>query len=134
MPKVTLYIPDDLKARMDGAGEAVNWSGVAQRAFREAISTHSISKDHSDMENVIERLRASKERFEDRQLEGGKAVGSRWAKTKAEYFELAAVAAWDPNAWVRDMEPDDLQRVIDPDGETAPQEWEEFWQTYYGRG
>src|SRR5271155_4584492 len=80
MPKVNLYVPEDLKARMDDTGEAVNWSAVAQRAFREAISTHQIQQGRSDMEHVIERLRASKERYEDRQLAAGKEAGSKWAK------------------------------------------------------
>ena len=135
MPRVTLYVPDDLKARMDDAAEAVNWSAVAQRAFREAIFTHFVRKDHSDMEKVIERLRASKERFETRQFAAGKEAGSKWAKTDAEYDELAAVAALDAEAHEHsDIGPDDLQQVIDPDGETLPHEWAEFWENHYGRG
>jgi predicted transcriptional regulator len=37
MPRVTLYIPDDLKARMDEVSEAVNWSAIAQQAFRDVV-------------------------------------------------------------------------------------------------
>src|SRR5690349_21581725 len=92
MPKVNLYVSDDLKARMDDAGEAVNWSAVAQRAFREAIATHHIRKGGSGTDQVVERLRASKERYEDRQLAYGKRVGAKWAKTEAEYYEIIAVA------------------------------------------
>ena len=87
MPKVNLYVPDDLKARMDDTGEAVNWSAVAQRAFREAISTHQVRKDRSDTEHVVERLRASKERYEERQFAVGKEGGTQWAKTQAEFFD-----------------------------------------------
>ena len=134
MPKVNLYVPEDLKARMDDTGEAVNWSAVAQRAFREAISTHHIQQDRSGMEHVIERLRASKERYEDRELATGKEVGSKWAKTKAEYFELVAVASFDPDTHDGELDCDTLQRQIDPDGETDPREWADFWETYYGRG
>jgi hypothetical protein len=134
MPKVNLYVPDDLKARMDETGEAVNWSGVAQRAFREAISTHQTRKDRSDMEHVIERLRASKERYENRQLAVGKEEGTKWARTQAEYFELVAVASFDPDARQRELDRDTLQLLIDPDGETDPREWMEFWESHYGRG
>src|SRR5205085_633707 len=112
----------------------VNWSAVAQRAFREAISTHSVRKDHSDMENVIERLRASKERFEDRQLEAGKEVGRKWATSEAEYHELKAVGDFDADSWPHEVQQDTLGRLIDPDGETSPEEWAEFWDTHYGRG
>ena len=132
MPKVNLYVPDDLKARMDETGEAVNWSAVAQRAFREAISTNQIRKDQSDMEPVIERLRASKERYEERQLAAGRKVGARWAKTTAEYYELVPVARFDPDD--RELDRDTLQWLIDPDGETDPREWAEFWDIHYGRG
>jgi hypothetical protein len=134
MPKVNLYVSDDLKARMDDTGEAVNWSAVAQRAFREAISTHQIRKDRSDMEHVVERLRASKERYEERQLAAGNEVGTKWAKTQAEFFELVAVANFDPDAHDGELDRDTLQWVIDPDGETGPREWAEFWETHYGRG
>jgi hypothetical protein len=134
MPKVNLYVPDDLKARMDDTGEVVNWSAVAQRAFREAISTLQVRKDRSDMEHVVERLRASKERYEERQLAVGKEVGTQWAKTQAEFFELVAVARFDAGAGHRELDCDTLQRLIDPEGETDPREWAEFWWTYYGRG
>jgi hypothetical protein len=134
MPKVNLYVPDDLKARMDIAGEAVNWSAVAQRAFREAILTNQIRKDQSDMEPVIERLRASKERYQERQLAAGKEVGVRWAKTKAEYYELVAVAGFDLDARHGELDCQALQWLIDPDGEIPLHEWDKFWETHYGRG
>jgi len=134
MPRVTLYVSDDLKTRMDEAGEALNWSAVAQRAFRKAIFTHYAKKDHSNMENVIERLRASKERFEAQELEEGKKVGDHWAKTEAEYHELVAVAAFDADTGDRDIESDTFEGLIDPNGETDRRGWLEFWETHYGRG
>jgi hypothetical protein len=134
MPKVNLYVADDLKARMDDAGEAVNWSSVAQRAFKEAIATHQIRKGSTDVDQVVERLRASKERYEDRQLASGKEVGAKWAKTEAEYYELVAVAEFDPDEYPKELDRDSLQWLIDPDGETDPRTWHEFWDTHYGRG
>ncbi len=38
MARMTIYIPDDLKARMDEAGENTNWSEIAQKAFEAAVS------------------------------------------------------------------------------------------------
>jgi hypothetical protein len=134
MPKVNLYVPDDLKALMDDAGGDVNWSAIAQRAFREAISTHHIPRDRSNMGHVIERLRASKGRFEDRQLAAGKKAGTKWAEAQAEYFELVGVASFDPDVHDGELNCDTLQRLIDPDGETDRREWAEFWETLYGRG
>jgi hypothetical protein len=37
MPRVTVYVDDNLKARMDDAGKDLNWSAIAQRAFSGAI-------------------------------------------------------------------------------------------------
>jgi hypothetical protein len=83
---------------------------------------------------VINRLRASKERFEAEELEAGKQVGSKWAKTEAEYRPLARVAAFAADASDSDMEPETLQLLIDPDREIDPREWVEFWEEQYGDG
>ena len=39
MARVTLYVPDDLKAAMDGV-DGVNWSEIARPAFITAIAGH----------------------------------------------------------------------------------------------
>jgi hypothetical protein len=132
--KVNLYVPDDLKAQMDETGESVNWSAVAQRAFREAISINRIRKDGSDLGPVVERLRASKGRYEERQLTAGKEVGARWAKKEAEYFELRFVADFDPDSRDKELDCRTLEWLIDPDGVTDSYSWAEFWETHYGRG
>jgi hypothetical protein len=45
MASVNLYVPDDLKAQMDEAGEAINWSAVAQRAFLSEILNPAVRKE-----------------------------------------------------------------------------------------
>lgn len=132
MPRVTLYVPDDLKARMDETGEAMNWSAIAQRAFTEAIATQAVRKDNSDMTSVVERLRASKERVEATQLELGKTSGNRWAKEEAEYDELERIAEFDETG-EDDPDVETLQRLIDPTGEmiaTSYGSWFVFWEKY----
>lgn len=37
MPKMSIYIPAELKRRMDAAGGDVNWSDLAQRAFERQL-------------------------------------------------------------------------------------------------
>jgi hypothetical protein len=86
------------------------------------------------MENVIERLRASKERYETRQSEAGKSSGREWAKAKAEYSELEALTKFDPDEHEDDLDRESLQRLLDPDREWDPREWLGFFETYYGRG
>jgi hypothetical protein len=128
MPRVTLYVSDDLKARMDTAGEAVNWSAVAQRAFLEAVLARAVRKDASDMTNVVERLRVSKERVEARDHAAGKARGAMWAKQDAEYDELQRVAEYDGE--LSDEAGKDhtvLMSVIDPENEKDPRDWPDIW-------
>lgn len=121
MPKVTLYVSDDLKARMDAAGEVANWSALAQQAFLKAVLTQAVSKDGSNMSGVVERLRASKERIEARDREAGKTRGTEWAKQDAEWDELERVATYEGNIF--DEEGGGfsaLARLIRPDDEWNP--------------
>src|SRR5271166_4530430 len=121
MPRITLYVPNDLKAGMDEAGEALNWSALAQRAFREAILNRSVRRSPKDMTSVVERLRASKERIEARDHEAGQAQGREWAETAAEYDELKRVAESDiDNADYGGSALQWLQGVIDPNGQLHP--------------
>src|SRR4051812_9338803 len=113
MPRVTLYVPDDLKARMDEVGELVNWSAIAQRAFGEAVASHRLRKDPTDMKEVIERLRASKERIEAQAESYGKECGKKWAMQSAEYDELKRIAEFDDGGHDPNLET--LQLLIDPE-------------------
>jgi len=128
MPRVTLYVPDDLKARMDEAGADVNWSAVAQRAFMEAVLTHAVRKDDSDMTSVVERLRASKERVEAAELEFGQRCGKKWAKETAEYDELVRIAKFHQTNAEANLAT--LQQLIDPGGEKTIFEWVDFWRDH----
>lgn len=94
MAKVNLYVRDDLKARMDEVGDAVNWSEVARPAFETAVANHEHRKGQN-MTTAIERLRASKQ--ETVQSEGliGKRMGRAWAENKATYQELRDMSRLD---------------------------------------
>jgi hypothetical protein len=128
MPRVTLYVPDDLKTRMDDAGEAINWSAVAQRAFREAVLTQAMRKEPHDMTNVVERLRASREKVEAKEFETGKDRGAMWAKHRAEYDQLLRVVEYD-GEWSEEEDGDHavLESLIDPENELDPREWGDNW-------
>jgi hypothetical protein len=135
MPRVTLYVADDLKARMDEVGEAVNWSAIAQRAFREAVSIHTLRKDPSDMKEVVERLRASKVRVQEEAFQSGQDYGRTWAKTNAEFDELQRIAESEQSEeFQRAIDNDDgvetLQRLIDPQEEMDRSDWESFWERH----
>jgi hypothetical protein len=122
MARVTVYVPDDVKARMDEAGEDLNWSALAQRAFVEAALSRAVRKDQSNMDKVIERLRASKERVQEADFEAGKTAGAQWAKQEAEYDELERLSKYAEDG----NQPEDeatLRRLIDP---SEKLDWRDF--------
>lgn len=41
MARISIYVPDDLKALMDAAGDTINWSEVARPAFEAALKSAS---------------------------------------------------------------------------------------------
>lgn len=93
MPKMTIYVPDDLQAEMT-ALEAnddakVNWSSVAQDSFRRECSLLAQrAKLAPKMRDAVDRLRRSKARSESAAKAAGDAAGRRWAAESAEYVEL----------------------------------------------
>jgi hypothetical protein len=131
--RMSIYIPDELKGRMDEANE-LNWSAIAQAAFREAIATHNVTRTEN-MNEAIERLRASKKRVEDQEYADGKTAGRRWAMNKAEYDVLERVAGLE--ASTVPINPTDplitsLEWLIDPDKEKDDQQWRYFWEEVSG--
>jgi hypothetical protein len=131
MPRVTLYVTDELKARMDEVRETVNWSAVAQGAFREAVAIHAVKRNPTDMNEVIERLRASKARVEERSRESGKECGKTWAQQAAEYDELKRIAGYAKIKQVpAPVNLEAVQTLIDPEKEMTRYEWHDFWQKH----
>ena len=71
----------------------VNWSEVAQAAFEREIVNHNF--EVKNMEHVIERLRASKTAFADKERAEGVRAGRNWAQQHASYEHLHTVANLD---------------------------------------
>ena len=91
MARMNISIPDQLRERMSPLDRKVNWSEVAQAAFEREVSSRSFTGE--DMEQVVERLRASKASFlEQSERAQGKRHGQNWAKTHASFNELRTVA------------------------------------------
>jgi hypothetical protein len=88
MPKVTVYVPEDLKARMDSHGDAVNWSHAAQHAFERAVAEREARMQPEVTDMMVARLRLSKQAYEEQQREEGRGSGRDWAIKTADYGEL----------------------------------------------
>src|SRR5215831_16670109 len=111
MARVSIYVPDELKERMDKVGEAINWSEIARPGFLSAIANHEHRQGKS-MTTVIERLRVSKQKYAAETIEFGDRVGREWASDSAEYEQLIRVASLqDAHDWV-----DALSQAIEPEG------------------
>ncbi|MFI0846426.1 hypothetical protein [Mesorhizobium sp. IMUNJ 23232] len=88
MAKMNIYVGDELKMRMDALPNQ-NWSAVAQEAFELQIAT--APKENMNMDDVIERLRASKQKSEEQTKPYWKGQGREWAMKTAEADALENV-------------------------------------------
>ena len=87
MSKISIYLSDDLKGRMDEAN-FVNWSNVAQRAFETHLATGCGI-------TVIDRIRLSKAAL----VGDGRGTwaydGRQWAEKFADYEQLKEIGEAD---------------------------------------
>ena len=86
---MNISIPDELKARMDGAD--VNWSAVAAAGFDKRLREIEKTEVNQMDEKVINRLRESKAEYEKEMTEWGKELGQRWAESRAEYSDFVTL-------------------------------------------
>jgi hypothetical protein len=87
MARVSIYLPDELKARMDEIGDAANWSEIARPAFQAVVANHEHRKGQN-MITAIERLRASKQEAVQTDRLEGHQDGRAWAENSATYDDL----------------------------------------------
>jgi hypothetical protein len=92
MPKMTIYVSEELQARMNdippSAGEP-NWSALAQEVFnRECDRWVQRMKLAPKIRDAVDRIRRSKEKSEDAERNAGDIAGRKWAAEKADYSDL----------------------------------------------
>lgn len=107
--RTTISVAADLKRRMDKVKEPVNWSALACRAFEQKLGEIAAKKEKKTMDDVIQRLRASRQQFDDRDYSKGLEAGKEWAKSDAEAVELQRLAK--------------LRETIDADARDSWQDW-----------
>jgi hypothetical protein len=90
MAKISIYVTDELKARMDSVADSANWSETVRPAILAEIATLEHRKGKS-MSTAIERLRASKELEAQENATRGKETGREWASNRAGHGELVRV-------------------------------------------
>lgn len=93
--RTTISIPQELKDRMDAAGEQVNWSSLAARAFESKLLEIELrSKRSMSTKDVVKRLQAAKEQDAQEDYEEGKQAGREWAEKTATPKELRRLAEY----------------------------------------
>lgn len=97
--RVTITVPKDLKARMDAAEEAINWSAIASRAFEHKLADLISRREIRQMEDVVSRLRASKQKRDEGQFHVGFEYGKAWAESAAEAEELMRLDTTGADRW-----------------------------------
>jgi len=85
--RTTISVPVDLRKRMNAVKD-VNWSAVACRAFESELAEIASRRVKKTMEDLIQRLRASKQESGNEQYKQGDAIGEEWATSVAEAQEL----------------------------------------------
>jgi hypothetical protein len=135
MAKMTVYVPDDLKGRMDKV-EGVNWSPLACRAFEAKLAELITKQGAKDMSDVITRLKASKAEAGDANRTMGREMGDRWASSSAEAEELGRLEAWAEGDWEEQLEDSDPNAAFGPShhlvdviegGHAGRSDSDEFW-------
>lgn len=107
MARMNISIPDDVKSDIDGIS-GINWSAVATEAFRSVVLNHKAKV--TDMNAVVDRLRACKQRYETEEKQFGEEYGRKWAAETAEFEELTKL----DDLTEIPQELDDLYDLISP--------------------
>src|SRR6266850_6111139 len=115
MARISLYVPDDLKERMDASGDAINWSVVARPSLNAALAAYE-RRTGATMTTAVERLRAS--RLEAAQEDWAIAIenGRAWARDIASYRALERLLGTKLtgfDALVAAIKPDDTNMTED---------------------
>lgn len=91
--RMSIYMPDGLKKRMNSVRESVNWSAVACAAFERKLGEIAGRKKEKAMEDVIQRLKASKLENDSELYQQGREDGIEWAKHKATAGQLRRLSS-----------------------------------------
>ena len=147
MAKMTIYVPDDLKRRMDEV-EGVNWSPLACRAFESKLAEIISQRGAKNMSDVVSRLKASKAKTIDEATLRGQQAGKTWASDRAEFEDLQRLEDWSTSdhgrwSWQEHLLSPDGSNAFGPDHQLADSitgenldrpEGDCFWEVAIGDG
>lgn len=125
----SIYVGKDLKARMDAVKDPPNWSEIACRAFEAALGEIAAKKERKTMQDVVQRLRASKAKMQSDSESKGAKEGRNWASNKASFEQLKRLAdkfeVNDLGEWSGGL----VGCIVDPDNCSSEQDgYRYFWK------
>jgi len=129
MPKVNVYLPDDLAERVKQL--AVPISATCQQALTQEVRRmEAVAEATTDLEATAERLRGTIEDQDKEHRQDGREDGIEWARTWATWSELTDLDRWDG-----DIRLDDGHSLSDfiEDRDHRDIEfstWEPYWQGF----
>ena len=86
--RMNISVPDGLKKRMDKVKDT-NWSALACRAFESHLAEIAAGKEfRMSTDDVVVRLRASREKEESADSAAGRKAGVEWAQRRATAKQL----------------------------------------------
>ena len=117
--RVTISVSSTVRSAMKKRKD-LNWSKLAERAFQAALDNPQVN-----ISTTVERLRASRAASQGLEYHRGKAAGSAWASTEAEFDELQRLERLiNDDRFNKDSIDDVSDGVL---GETG-----QFWQIQFG--
>lgn len=139
--RISVYLSDDLKKRMDKCREPVNWSQVASNAFELKLGEVAEVKEKKTMTDVVQRLRAAKIKNSGGKVKAAMPFGREWATEDAEPDQLERLAEYAESECAFDHTGVSSAHSIAEhiafailDIEKDRQGAREFWQTALGIG
>lgn len=140
MPKKSIYVTDDLAARMADF-ETENWSKVAAVCFEQRLAELMRQRNDDATKAAVQRLRASKmQQANEIQREGFEA-GFQWAQQSADYGQLERLVNYQHMDTLFDGSPTEafsageiLVAIIEGEDSADRRSSDEFWTNLDAQG
>lgn len=132
MARITISLPDKLKSRMEEVTESVNWSAVAAAAFENKLGELAKLKETKTMNEIVARLKASKNATDDVEYKEGYNLGVDWASHRAEYSELAHLVEF-KEKWGEEDSTDEVHGLMQWIAKSVNSELDylDFWSSVF---
>jgi hypothetical protein len=140
MPKRSIYVSDDLAARMADF-EAENWSKVAAVCFEQRLAELMRQRDQDAMKAAVQRLRASKMQQANAAQREGFEAGFQWAQHSADYGQLERLVNYEHMDTLFDGGPSEafsageiLVAIVEGEDRPDRQSSDDFWTNLDAEG